>query len=595
MLGKRAAEVAVPVLTKVNREEIVMQVHKQSSSSKSWRLAAAFCVCFISLGAAQAQTRHTPVTDAMLLNAHKEANNWIMPGRDYAGTRFSPLSQVNTGNVKRLVPVWQFSFGVLDAQNTTPLVIDGVMYVTSSHGRIFAVDAKTGTMLWQYAHALPDEVGKFMCCDLGNRGAAVYKDKVFYATPDSHVIALDRATGKVVWDVTLADWTKAYTMTVAPLIVKGKVVVGMSGAEYPTRLWIEALDSETGKQAWRTYTIPGPGEFGHDTWGDTDPDAWKFGGGSAWITGSYDPDLDTLYWSVGNPNPDWDGTNRKGDNLYTNATLALNPDTGKIKFHYQYTPWDVWDYDGNNETILADIGGKKVWLHGDRNGFLYKVDRTDGKFIWGKEISKVNWATGFTPEGRPIVNPDKVTNYDRKVTDVCPASEGGKWWNPMSYHPQLQMVFVPSREICVDLLAGPSERVEGKYNLGIAEAEWHKGHGQLVAFDAKSGEKKWTVTAPSPFTSGVLTTAGGLVFAGTPEGEFMAVDAKTGKTLWQYQTGSGIVGSPIAFSVGGKQYIAVPSGWGGWTGWATWGGKGGAPHLKDNRKGGYLTVFALFD
>jgi alcohol dehydrogenase (cytochrome c) len=549
---------------------------------------------FVSTAGA-ADEMHTPVTDAMLLNASKEGSNWIMAGRDYAGTRYSPLRRINTRTVKKMVPVWSFSFGTLDAQNTTPLVVNGVMYVTSSHGKIFAVNARDGTMLWEHAHPLPDEVGKFMCCDLGNRGAAVYKDKVFYATPDSHVIALDRATGKVVWDVAIADWKKAYTMTVAPLIVKGKVIVGMSGAEYPTRLWVEALDAENGSQAWRTYTIPGPGEFGHDTWGDTDPDAWKFGGGSTWITGSYDPKLDLLYWGVGNPNPDWDGMGRQGDNLYTNSTIAMNPDTGKIKFHYQYTPWDVWDYDGNNEPILADIDGKRVWLHGDRNGFLYKIDRTNGKFIWGKEISKVNWATGFTAEGRPIVNPAKVTNYDKKVTNVCPASEGGKWWNPMSYNPKLKMVVVPSREICVDLLAGPSERVEGKYNLGIKEADWHKGHGQLVAFDARTGEKKWTVNAPSPFTSGVLTTAGGLTFAGTPEGQFMAFDTNSGKQLWSYQTGSGIVGSPIAFAIDGRQYIAVPSGWGGWTGWATWGGRGGAPHLKGNRKGGYVTVFALYE
>lgn len=536
-----------------------------------------------------------PVTEQMLLNAQNDAANWIMAPRDYSSTRYSPLTQIDTSNVKRMVPVWTFSFGTLDAQNTTPLVLDGVMYVTSSHGRIFAVDARTGAMKWMYSHPMPDDIGKMLCCDLGNRGAALYGDKVFYVTPDSHVIALDRETGKVAWDVVIGDYKKAYTMTVAPLIVKGKVVVGMSGAEYPTRLYIEALDSDTGQQVWRRYTIPAPGEPGSDTWGTTDPDAWKFGGGSAWITGSYDPTLDILYWSTGNPNPDWDGHGRVGDNLYTNATLALDPDNGEIKFYYQYTPWDVWDYDGVNETILADIGGERVWLHGDRNGFLYKVDRTNGKFIWGKEISKVNWMTGFTPEGRPIIDEKMVPTYDKVVKGVCPASEGGKWWNPMSYDPNQSIVVVPSREICADLKAGKTERVEGRYNLGLAEANWEKGYGQLVAFDVKSGEKLWTVKAPSPYTSGILTTAGGLTFAGTPEGEFKALDTRTGRTLWSYQTGSGIVGSPMTFSVDGRQYVAVPSGWGGWTGWATWGGKGGAPHLKDNRKGGYVTVFALFN
>jgi len=539
--------------------------------------------------------KHTPVTDDMLLNAAMEPNNWLMAGRDYAGTRFSPLASVTTRNVKKLVPMYSFSLGTLDAQNTTPLIVDGVMYVTAAHSKIYALDAKSGKELWQFSHPLPDNIGKMMCCDVGNRGAAVYGDKVFFATPDAHVIALARETGQVVWDVTVGDWTKAQTMTVAPLVVKGKVIVGMSGAEYPTRLWIDALDSATGAQVWRRYTIPAPGEPGADTWGDKDPEASNFGGGSTWITGSYDAALDTLYWSTGNPNPDWDGMGRIGDNLYTNSTLALNPDDGSIKFHYQYTPWDVWDFDGVNETILADIGGKKVWLHGDRNGFLYNIDRTNGKFVWAKEISKVNWAKGFTPEGRPIVDPAKVPTYQNKAMNVCPASEGGKWWNPMSYSPKTMMVVVPSREICVDILAGKSERVEGKYNLGIAEADWIKGYGQLVGFDATTGEKKWQVVAPSPFTSGVLTTAGNLAFAGTPEGEFKAYDISSGEELWSYQTGSGIVGSPVSFSIDGKQYIAVPSGWGGWTGWATWGGKGGAPHLKDMRKGGTIFVFALFD
>jgi len=533
------------------------------------------------------------VTDDMLLNAHKESDNWRMVGRDYMSTRFSPLNQISTKTVKRLVPKWTFSFGVLDAQNTTPLIHNGVMYVTASHGRTFAVNAKTGSMIWQYNHPLAEDAGKLMCCDIGNRGAALYGDKVFVSTPDAHVVALDMKTGKPVWDVALGDYKNAYSMTVAPLIAKGKVIVGLSGAEYPTRLFIEALDANTGQQVWRRYTIPAPGEPGSETWG-SDPDNLKFGGASAWITGSYDPALNLIYWGTGNPNPDWDGVGREGDNLYSNSTLALDPDTGAIKFHFQYTPHDVWDFDGVNEHILADLGGQKVWLHGDRNGFLYSIDRTNGKFVYGKEISKVNWATGFTPEGRPIVNPEKVPSYTYEAKDICPASEGGKWWNPMSYSPAKQMVFIPSREICTDIKSAKGDRTEGKPHWGIGSIKWNKGHGQLVAFDAKSGSKKWTVEAPSPFMSGVLTTGGGLVFAGTPEGEFKAYDQDTGKELWSYQTGSGIVGSPVSYSVDGKQYVAVPSGFGGWTGWATIGG-GGAPQLKDSRKGGYVTVFGLFD
>jgi alcohol dehydrogenase (cytochrome c) len=552
---------------------------------------AALVIVFAAWGSAPAAAQ-PPVTDEMLLTAHMDPNNWLMAGRDYAGTRFSPLSKINTANVKRLVPKWSFSLGTLDAQNTTPLVNNGVMYVTAAHSHIYAVDARTGRMIWRYAHPVAEGVGKVLCCDAGNRGAALYQDKVYFATLDAHVVALDAATGKVVWDTTLADWSKAYTMTVAPLVVKGKVVVGMSGAEYPTRLFVEALDAQTGRQAWRRYTIPGPGEPGHETWGPAD--MAKYGGASTWITGSYDPELDTLYWSTGNPNPDWDGEDRPGDNLYSNSTLALNPDTGGIKFHFQYTPHDVWDFDGVNETILADIGGRKVWLHGDRNGFFYSIDRTNGKFVYGSPISKVNWATGFTPEGRPIVNPEKVPTYTYEARDICPASEGGKWWNPMSYHPQKQMVFVPSREICTDIKSAKGERVEGKPHWGIGSIKWNKGYGQLVAFDAATGRKKWVVKAPAPFMGGVLSTGGGLVFTGTPEGEFKAYHADTGEELWSYQTGSGISGSPIAFTIDGKQYVAVPSGYGGWTGWATIGG-GGAPHLKDNRKGGTLFVFGLFE
>lgn len=540
------------------------------------------------------------VTDEMLLNAAQDPNNWIMAIRDYDGSRYSPLAQVDTDNVSRLVPKWAFSFGVLDAQNTTPLVYDGVMYVTSSHSHIFAVDARTGEEIWHYSHPYADGVAGVMCCDIGNRGAALYGDKVYFATPDSHVIALNRETGEVVWDVVIGDWENAYTMTVAPLVVKGNVVVGMSGAEYPTRLYIEALDAETGEQAWRRYTIPGPGEPGHDSWGTTD--MAMHGGSSAWITGSYDAELDTIYWGVGNPNPDWDGTNRPGDNLYSNSTLALDPDTGEIKHYFQYTPHDVWDYDGNNEPVLLDLAdGRKVYMHGDRNGFLYAIDRTDSSFVYGVEISKVNWATGFTPEGRPIVNPEKVPRYDYEAKDICPASEGGKWWNPMAVNPHTQMVFVPSREICTDIKSAPlgeglnpDERTIGKPYWGIGTIGWNKGYGQLVAFDANTGEKKWTVTDKSPFTSGMLTTGGGLLFAGTPEGHFRAYNQDTGEELWSYQTGSGIVGSPMTYSIDGKQYIAVPSGWGGWTGWSVF-GEGGAPHLKGNRKGGYLTVFGLFD
>ncbi len=537
------------------------------------------------------------VTDKMLLNAANDPDNWPMVTGNYTGNRYSKLDQVNVSNVGNLVPKWIFSLGTLDAQNTTPVVLNGTMYVTAAHAKTYAVDAATGLEKWRYSHQLPEGVAGNMCCDIGNRGVALYGDKVFVSTPDAYVVALDQDTGEVVWNTLLGDWEKAYTMTVAPLVVKGKVITGMSGAEYPTRLHIDALDSETGKQVWRTYTIPGPGEPGHDSWGSAR--AAKYGGASAWITGSYDPELDILYWGTGNPNPDWDGTVRPGDNLYSNSTLALDPDTGDIKFYFQYTPADVWDYDGNNEPILVDYGSEKVWLHGDRNGFLYKIDRTNGKFRYGVPISIVNWTSGFDENGRPIWNMDKVPTYDYEAKNICPASEGGKWWNPMTVNPETGLVFVPSREICVDIKSAPlgeglnpPEITEGKPYWGIGTIGWNTGHGQLVAFDGKTGQKKWVVKDKSPFTGGLLSTKGGLVFAGTPEGEFRAYDQDTGSELFKFQTGSGIFGSPSTFTVNGEQIIAVPSGFGGWTGWAHF-GQGGAPWLKDSRKGGIIIAFGL--
>ena len=546
------------------------------------------------IGGLASPARSADVTDQRLLNAGSDPDNWMTAAHDYASTRFSILQQISPATIKRLVPKWSFSLGTLDAQNTTPLVSDGVMYVTSAHSHIYAVDARSGRQIWQYAHPVEEGTVKKMCCDAGNRGAALYGDKVYFATNDAHVVALAAATGEVVWDTTVGDWKKGETMTVAPLAVKGKIVVGLSGAEYPTRLYVEALDAATGKEVWRRYTIPGEGEAGVETWGSLE--AAQHGGGSTWITGSYDAQLDTLYWSTGNPNPDWDGEPRPGDNLFTNSTLALNPDTGAVKFHYQYTPHDVWDFDGVNETILADVDGKKIWLHGDRNGFLYGIDRTNGRFLYGSPISKVNWATGFSEDGRPIVNAEKLHSYNHEARDVCPASEGGKWWNPMSYDPQRHIVIVPSREVCADIKSAPEKLVEGHTRWGVEKLGWNKGHGQLVGFDAATGSKKWTVEAPSPFMGGVLTTASGVAFTGTPEGEFKAYDTVTGKELWSYQTGSGIVGSPSTFTIEGKQYVAVPSGFGGWTGWATTGPDGGgAPQLKGSRKGGTVFVFGLFE
>ena len=531
------------------------------------------------------------VTDRMLLNADKDANNWLFYGRDYASTRFSPLSQINRDNAKKLVPKWVFQFGVVDGQDSQAIVNNGVLYITSSWNKVFALDAKTGKMIWRYDYQLPEDMTKFLCCDVVNRGVALYKDKAYLTTLDAHVVALDAKTGKQVWKTRIEDYQTGITTTIAPLPLRGKVIIGVAGAEYPTRLFVQAFDADTGASVWKTYTIPAPGEPGSDTWPRTD--AYKFGGGSTWITGSYDPEQNTLYWPVGNPTPDLDGDVRPGDNLYTNSTLALDPDTGRIKFHFQYTPHDVWDYDGVNEVILAPVKGRKAWIHGDRNGYFYAIDRTDGKFIYGTPLSPINWANGLDPvTGRPDFNPEKSVYRDRVTKNISPSLEGGKEWHPMAYSPQTGYAYVPTFQCTMNLQAKIEEPKKGQLYLGAALLEYSQGHGALKAIDINSGAVAWEARNPAPMTSGVLATGGGLVFAGNPEGDFMAFDAQTGEQLWKFFTGSGIVGNPTTFSVDGEQYVAIPSGFGGWTGWATMGG-GCAPHLKDLPKGGALFVFGL--
>ena len=324
------------------------------------------------LDSAESKLYPNYVTDDMLLNADKDASNWLLYGRDYQTTRYSPLREVNRDNVKKLRAVWNLSFGVLEGQDSQAVVVNGNIYVTTSFNRVISVDASTGTVLWKYERELPGDVFPKLCCDVVNRGVAVYKNKVYLATLDAHIVALDNQTGKVVWDKKMGDYTYAETFTIMPMALRGKIIFGTAGAEYGVRGWIKAIDAETGEQVWQTYTIPGPGEPGNDTWAG---ESWKYGGGSAWITGSYDQATNKLYWPVGNPGPDFDRHVRLGDNLFTNSNLVLDPDTGKILSYFNYTPNDPYDYDGVNEMILADVGGKKLWLHGSRNGHVYGIDR----------------------------------------------------------------------------------------------------------------------------------------------------------------------------------------------------------------------------
>jgi alcohol dehydrogenase (cytochrome c) len=555
-------------------------------------------LAFLGLGAgARAQglddasaQKQTPnfVTDDMLLNADKDASNWLLYGRDYATTRYALQTEINQNNVKKLVPKWELSFGVLDGQDSQAVAVNGTVYVTSSYNHVWALDGRTGEIKWKYDRELPADVFPELCCDVVNRGVAVYGNKVYLATLDAHLVALDNATGKVVWDKQLGDYTSAETFTIMPMALRGKIILGTSGAEYGVRGWIEAVNADTGEQVWKTYTVPAAGEPGSETWGG---ESYKYGGGSAWITGSYDAQSNTIFWPVGNPGPDFDRHVRPGDNLYTNSTLALDPDTGKMKFYYQYTPNDPYDYDGVNEVILADVGDSKIWLHGSRNGHLYSIDRTTGKCNWVVPLGRVNWVKEFGPNCRPIYNPDKDVTYDKITTDIAPSLDGGKEWHPMAYSPKTKMVYVPTYNFSMDLQAKKMEWKRGQWYLGAKVIHFNPGNGAVKAFDAATGKLAWIRPQSTPATGGLLATAGGLVFYGNPEGQFQAVRDDTGESLWSYNAGTGIHGNPTSYTVDGKQYVAIVIGPGGGGIWPLtykdW--------FQKQSKGGGMIVFGLSD
>lgn len=538
------------------------------------------------------------VTDDMLLNADKDTQNWLHYGKDYQTTRYSAASQINKSNVKNLKPVWNLSFGVLEGQDSQAVTVNGMIYVTTSFNRVIAVDAVSGKIVWKYERELPGDVFPKLCCDVVNRGVAVYKNKVYLATLDAHVVALDNATGQVVWDKKHGDYTYAETFTVMPMALQNKIIIGTAGAEYGVRGWIKAINADTGELVWQTYTIPGPGEPGNETWAG---ESWKYGGGSAWVTGSYDKDTDTIFWGIGNPGPDFDRHVRLGDNLFTNSVIALEPSTGKIKSYFNLTPNDPYDYDGVNENVLVDIGGKKLFIHASRNGHIYGIDRVNTRktkygmehnCVWVTAMQRVNWTKPITPANncKPIYNwPEKDVVYDKVTTDIAPSLDGGKEWHPVAYSHRTKMVYVPVYDFAMDLQAKKMEWKRGEWYLGAKVITLNAGAGAIKAFDAATGKLVWMKSQSYPATSGMLATGGGLVFYGDPEGYFNAVDDETGEHLWSFQTGSGIHGNPTTHTVNGKQYVTIVYGAGGGGIWPLY----FADWLKTNTKGGGLMVFAV--
>ena len=530
------------------------------------------------------------VSAERLLSSDRDTDNWLMYGRDYAKLRFSPLKEIDLNNVQNLVPVWSFQTGVPDGLEATPLFVDGVIYVSTSWNHVFAVDAKTGAELWHYKRRLPEKL-KF-CCGPVNRGVAILDGTLYMMTLDAHLVALDAQTGRTRWDVEVGSPDDNQSATSPPLIVGERVIVGVAGGDYPSRCFIDAYDAKTGGRLWRFYTIPGQGEKNVETWTGG---SQKFGGGGTWMNGSYDPELNLVYWGVGNPYPDYDTDARNGDNLYTDSVVALDPRSGKLVWHYQFTPHDVWDYDGVNEMVLVDVqqGGKqiKALVHADRNGHFYALDRTTGRFLFAKPFVRVTWTRGFDSSGRPMVNPGAIPTL--KGVTVCPGAAGGKEWNAMAYNPLTRMVYIPAIENCALFVNNGVEA--RKLNLPAGESGFkylpNQAYGKFMAIKADTGDVAWEVKTRSPMAGGVLATAGNLVFAGDPEGRFTGYDAAGGQILWSYQTGSGIRGGPISYRLDGKQYIAVLSGMGGAVGGFT---GAGAPWMRDYRTGDTMYVFALF-
>ncbi len=499
------------------------------------------------------------VTYERLLKAAQEPHNWLTYSGDYAGRHFSALDQINTNNVPHLAVQWIFQPDVKGKFETTPLVVDGLLYGTGSDNVAFALDARTGRAIWRYERRLPEKLRA--CCGQVNRGFALLGDKLFLATLDAHVIALDTKTGNLIWDAEAIDYRKGYSFTLAPLVVKDKVIVGISGGEFGIRGFIDAYEAETGKRAWRFYTIPGPGEPGHETW---EGDSWKTGGAPAWVTGTYDPELNLIYWGIGNPGPDVDGEVRKGDNLYSDSVVALTADTGKLGWYFQFTPHDVHDWDSTEVPVLVDADWKgqrrKLLVQANRNGFFYVLDRTNGKFLLAKPYARNTWAKEIGPDGRPVVL--SGTDPTPEGNAVCPGIGGATNFMSPSYSPQTRLFYLAAREQCDKVTTATQPYREGHlyWGSGFRPVPGEKDWGAVRALDPGTGAIKWEFKYYSAPWAGVLSTAGGVVFAGDMEGNLIALDARTGKHLWHFQTGSSIYASPMTYSVDGRQYVVIPAG-----------------------------------
>ena len=569
----------------------------------------------ITLGLASiTATAQTAVTDKMIEDSAKSGNEVLSWGLGTQGQRYSALKQVTTANVAKLAPVWAFSFGgeKQRGQESQPVIHNGKMFVTASYSRIFALDATTGKKLWKYEHRLPE--GIMPCCDVVNRGAALYDNLVIFATLDAQLVALDQATGDVVWKEKIDDYAAGYSATAAPIIASGLLLTGVSGGEFGVVGRVEARDPKTGKMVWSRPTVEGHMGYTYDKDGKKiengisgtlnkswPGDIWKTGGAATWLGGSYDAKTGLAYFGTGNPAP-WNSHLRPGDNLFSCSTVAIDVKTGQIKWHYQGTPNDGWDFDGVNEFVTFDMDGKRVGGKADRNGFFYVIDAANGKLENAFPfVKKVTWATGidlktgrpnFVADNRPG-DPTDVDAKKGKSVFSAPSFLGGKNQMPMAYSPDTKLFYVPANEWGMEIWNEPITYKKGAAYLGAGftiKTINDDYIGALRAIDPKTGKIVWEVKNNAPLWGGVLTTAGNLVFWGTPEGLLKAADAKTGKVVWEFQTGSGVVAPPVTWMQNGEQFVSVVSGWGGAV--PLWGGDV-AKKVSFLEQGGMVWVFKL--